>query len=129
MPRAKNYSPEYKAKIVMEILGGTKTISEIGVREGISPKQLGNWRYEFTQNAHRAFSSARDERQARQAAQEAEEREMSLMAKIGQLTYECDWLKKKCEQAGALEQGGAPRQRKSKAVDKAAVRAAGVQQV
>lgn len=117
MPRGKNYSPEYKAKMVMEILGGAKTISEIGAREGIAPKQLGNWRSEFIQNAYRAFSSTRDERQARQAAQEAEERERSLMAKIGQLTYECDWLKKKCEQAGFPEQGGAPRRRRSKSLD------------
>jgi len=98
MSKARSYTAEYKAKIVVEILRGANTISEIGARENISPKQLGNWKREFSDNAYRAFSVTKDEKAAREIASAAQEREHALMAKIGQLAYECDWLKKKCEQ-------------------------------
>ncbi len=53
-----------------------------------------NWKKEFLENASRVFSQKRDEKEAQQKAIEAEERERELMAKVGQLTVEMDWLKK-----------------------------------
>jgi len=88
------------------MLKETNTLSEIGARENISPKQLGNWKREFTENAYRAFSVTKDEKAAKDAALTAAEREQELMAKIGQLTYECDWLKKKYSVFGSDEKGG-----------------------
>ena len=95
MPRGRVFSPEYKAKIVIEILRELNTISEIGAREGIAPRLLSAWRREFSDNAYRAFSVTKDERAVNSAAKASSEREQELLAKIGQLTYECDWLKKK----------------------------------
>lgn len=98
MSTVRTFTPEYKAKIVIEMLRGVNTPSEIGARENVSPKQLSNWKREFSDNAYRAFSVTKDEKAAKKAAEIALEREQELMAKIGQLTYECDWLKKKYEQ-------------------------------
>ena len=42
MQKRKAYTPEYKAKLVIEVLREEKTLSEIASREGINPKQLGN---------------------------------------------------------------------------------------
>jgi transposase-like protein len=95
MSKGRTYSPEYKAKVVVEILREEKTISEIGARESVSPKMLYNWKREFLDNAYRAFSVTKDEKTAKEATKAAMEREQELLAKIGQLTYECDWLKKK----------------------------------
>ena len=92
MSAHRTYSSEYKAGIVVEILREGNTISEIGARENISPKLLGNWKSEFLENAHRAFSVTKDEKAARATARAAEEREQELLAKIGGLTYELDWL-------------------------------------
>ena len=89
------FSPEYKARLVIECLKEEKTVSEIAAREGISRVQLQNWKKEFLENASRAFSQSRDEKEARHRAKEAEEREKELMAKVGQLTVEVDCLKKK----------------------------------
>ena len=97
MSSPRNYSPEYKAKIVLEILRELNTISEIGARESISPKLLGNWKREFLDNSYRAFSVTKDEKAAKTAVKAAAEREQELLAKIGGLTYELDWLKKKSE--------------------------------
>jgi len=95
--KRRSHTPEYKAKIVLEMLFGEKTASEIASREQIATKQLYNWRHEFTENASRAFSTTKDEREAREQAKAASEREYELMKKIGQLTIENDWLKKKSE--------------------------------
>ena len=98
MSAGRIFTPEYKARIVIEVLQERNTMSEIGAREDISPNQLGNWRREFINCAHRVFSTTRDERAANAIARAADEREQSLMAKIGQLTYELDWLKKKYDE-------------------------------
>jgi transposase-like protein len=100
MKSTRTFTPEYKAKIVIEMLREQNTVSEIGARESISPKQLSNWKKEFLGNAYRAFSVTRDEKTANEAARASEDREQELMAKIGQLSYECDWLKKKFGEAG-----------------------------
>ena len=96
----KDYSPEYKTRIVMEILEGMNTLAEIATREGVSSRTLSNWKQEFKENAVRAFSVSKDEREARKAQQEAEEREKRLAEKVGQLTLEVDWLKKKSAEIG-----------------------------
>jgi len=106
MSKHRSFTPEYKAKIVLEILKESNTISEIGSRENISPKQLGNWKREFLDNAHRAFSVTKDEKAAANAVKELSNREQELMAKIGQLTYECDWLKKKYGALGFSDKNG-----------------------
>ena len=95
MSNGRSFSAEYKARIIAEVLKENNTISEIGAREGISPKQLGNWKKEFLENAYRAFSVSKDEKAAQRQVLEHKEKEQELLAKIGQLTYECDWLKKK----------------------------------
>jgi transposase-like protein len=97
MSQGREYTPEYKAQIVVEVLREVKTVSEIAARENVSPKVIYNWRREFMENAYRAFSVTKDEKALREAMRAAESREKELLAKIGQLTYESDWLKKKYE--------------------------------
>ena len=99
----RNFSPEYKAKIVIEVLEGGMMANEIASREGISPKQLSNWKQEFLQNAHRAYTTSKDERAAKKELKAADEREKELMAKVGVLTMENDWLKKKSKEVLGYE--------------------------
>lgn len=88
------FSPEYKARLVIECLKEEKTISEIAAREDISRVQLQAWKKEFLENAGRVFSQNRDEKEAQQIIRETQAREQDLMAKVGRLTVEVDWLKK-----------------------------------
>lgn len=92
------FSPEYKARLVIECLKEEKTISEIAAREDISRVQLQAWKKEFLENAGRVFSQNRDEKEAQQIIRETQAREQDLMAKVGRLTVEVDWLKKKSAQ-------------------------------
>jgi len=98
MASQKNYTAEEKARLVIEVLEGVHSMSQIGAREGISPKLISNWKREFLQNAYRAFSTSKDEKAAEEREKEVAEKENALLAKIGQLTYELDWVKKKSEE-------------------------------
>lgn len=99
----RDFSPEYKAKIVVEVLEGGLTQNEIAARESINPRQLSNWKNEFLKNAHRAFSLTKDERHAKNELNAMQEREQDLMAKVGRLSIENDWLKKKSRQVLGYE--------------------------
>jgi transposase-like protein len=97
MKQRREYSPEYKAKLIIETLREEKTMSEIASRELLSLKQLSNWKAEFLRNAARAFSQSRDEKAAAREVAEAKEKEREYQAKVGQLTLEVDFLKKSCD--------------------------------
>lgn len=93
MNKRKEYTPEYKAKLVIEVLREEKTMSEIAAREGVNLKQLSNWKKEFLKNAERAFSRSKDEKKAANDLAEMKARERDYQAKVGQLTLEVDFLK------------------------------------
>jgi Transposase and inactivated derivatives len=94
----RQFTAEFKAKIVLEILREEHTVSEIAAREQISAKQLHNWKKEFLDNAERVFAQSKLERDYRHQLDEAAVREAATMAKVGQLTLEVDLLKKKYKQ-------------------------------
>ena len=93
--KKRNFTPEYKAKIVLELLKEEKQLNEIAAKESINPNQLRAWRKEFLENAPKVFSGNKDEREQKQKAAELQDERQELMAKVGQLTIEIDWLKKK----------------------------------
>ncbi len=80
MAKRNTYTPEYKAKIVIEILEGEQTISEIASREGINVNQLKNWKKEFLENASRAFNGSKSEKEAKRAAENSKKREEKAYA-------------------------------------------------
>ena len=88
------YSPEYKSKLVIEVLQGEHTLSEIAARENINVKQLSNWKKEFLANASNAFNGSKNERKAKKEAQEIKKKEEELLNTIGHLTVQVNWLKK-----------------------------------
>jgi len=97
MERTK-YTPKHKAKIVLEILREESSISEIASRENINKNQLQNWKREFIENAERVFAQSKTEKDALRMVRETEEREHALESKVGKLTMEVDFLKKKSDQ-------------------------------
>ncbi len=86
----RKHSPEFKAKVVLDMLKGVETLSEISSKYGVHPTQLTKWRRSFLEKAPEIFSekSIKREKASEQANDE-------LYKKIGQLQVELDWLKKK----------------------------------
>ncbi|MCF6173337.1 MAG: transposase [Campylobacteraceae bacterium] len=56
------YSADFKAKIVLEVLEGEKTINELASKYSLLPKNIQNWKKQFLENASLAFvlTSLRD---------------------------------------------------------------------
>jgi transposase-like protein len=104
----REFTAEYKTKIVLEVLEGDKMANEIAAREKLNPKVLSNWKQEFLKNAHRAFTTSKEERESTKELKMAQEREQELMAKVGVLTMENDWLKKKSREVLGYEPTGRP---------------------
>jgi transposase-like protein len=85
---------EFKAKIVLELLRKEQNLNEIATKNDISPNQLRNWKIEFLENVAKAFAVSNQEKNAKKAERLFQEEMKELMAKVGQLTIENDWLKK-----------------------------------
>lgn len=96
MEKRRNFTPEQKAKIVIEVLREEKTLTEIAAEYEVHPNQLSRWKAEFMNNASRAFSKETDEVEKVKQTHEKEKDE--LLRQIGQLSYENAWLKKKSGQ-------------------------------
>jgi transposase-like protein len=98
MGRRRQFTAEFKSKIVLEILKEEKPIGELAAEHGLSPNQLRNWKKEFLENAPKVFSESKQDKDLRAKERELDEERTELMAKVGQLTIENDWLKKKSRQ-------------------------------
>lgn len=93
--KRRQFTPEFKTKIVLKMLREEKTISKIAAEHEISPNQLSNWKKEFLENAVKVFSKGRDDKEQKANEKEMEQDRNDLLTKVGQLTIEVDWLKKK----------------------------------
>jgi len=47
--KRRNFSAEFKAKVVIELLNGDKTINEVASKYEILPKSLQQWKNSFSQ--------------------------------------------------------------------------------
>ena len=97
--KRKKYAPEEKAKIVLEVLREENTLAEIANKYDVSQQLISRWRSEFLSNMATVFDKKTNETEKLKIEYEAEKE--ALVTKIGQLTIDIDWLKKK--QAEALE--------------------------
>jgi transposase-like protein len=69
------------------------------LKHNLSPNQLRNWKKEFPENATRVFAESKQEKELRAKERAIDAERNKLMAKVGQLTIENDWLKKICSSA------------------------------
>lgn len=89
----KSYTPEFKAKLVIETLQGEKSLSEIAAHYNIHPNMLRNWKAEFVTNASTVFEKPKKAEKDARRKEAAMKKESDLMLKkIGQLTLERDFL-------------------------------------
>lgn len=75
----------FKAKVALAAVRGEGTPSELGLRFGVHPTQVSQWKHQLERTAQRVFSG--------EAAPSA--REGELAAVVERMQAELDWLKKK----------------------------------
>lgn len=91
-PRRK-FSPEEKARLVLEILKEEKTVSQLASEEGIHTNVLSRWKLEAVQNLSQLFVD--DRKGITKMKQDYEQQIDELYGEVGKLTTQLSWLKKK----------------------------------
>ena len=93
----RNFSAKFKSDLVIELLKGEKDINTLAVENNIQPNLLRNWKKEFLDNASVVFDDKREENLKEKLAEERKEKS-EYAKKVGQLTMQVNWLKKKSEE-------------------------------
>ena len=89
----KQYSPHFKAQVILEVLKEEKALTQIASEHSVHPTQVRKWKAQAVEGLPKLFA---DEQKARRALEAEHERQMDeLYAEIGRLTTQLAWLKKK----------------------------------
>ena len=92
--KRRRYSGALKAKVGLEALMGVKTTSQIAREHQVHPLLVTQWKRTLLDRLPELFE------RGQQPPDESEKTIAQLHQKIGQLTVDLDWLKKKCRQLG-----------------------------
>ena len=84
--KRRNFSAEFKAKMVLLVLTGEKSQAEVCREHQLSAQQFGNWRRQFLENASSAFEKPDVSEEATQIAE--------LERMVGRLTMQLEIAKK-----------------------------------
>jgi len=94
--KRRRHDPEFKARVALETLKGIKTIQEIAKEYGIHPVQVSEWKKKMVEGAPEVFGAG----QAKRSEEDFDKEREKLHSKIGQLSVEVDFLRKKSKQLG-----------------------------
>ena len=95
MRKRRQFTPEFKARLVLDILTGVQSQAEAGRRHGLGPNLVALWKAAFLERAHLVFDgdTARPAEQARIAEPEQV---------LGRMTRENEILKEASSGLGSL---------------------------
>jgi len=85
------YSAEFKAKVVLEILEGEKTLNEIASKYDLLPKNLQNWKKQFLENAFLAFDKSTVTKEYKKEIESLKKAKDATSKKLGEVIVERDW--------------------------------------
>jgi transposase-like protein len=92
--KRKRHSAAFKAKVALDALIGVKTVAQIARENNIHPIQVSQWKTTLREHLPDVFDPGSREDKDQQ------ELIAALHQKIGELTVDLDWLKKKSKQLG-----------------------------
>ena len=87
MPKHRQFTPEFKAKVVLEVISGQKTAADLCREHSLKPDLVSKWKTQFLAEAAKVFSH--DEQVDPQQARIAE-----LERLAGKLSLELEVAKK-----------------------------------
>ena len=85
----KTFAAQFKAKVALEAVRGTKTVNEIAQEFGVHPTQVSQWKKELQESAAGVFAGKRGPKPVDPSSSEDR-----LYTEIGRLKVELDLLKK-----------------------------------
>lgn len=93
--KRKTYNADFKAKLVLKVLEGEKTLNEIASEYEILPKNLQNWKKQFLENMSLAFDKSTVVKEYKSEIEALQKDKDSMAKKVGELTLERDFLEGK----------------------------------
>jgi putative transposase len=93
--KRKTYTADFKAKLVLEVLEGEKTINEIASAYGIIPNNLKNWKKQFLENMSLAFDKSTVVKEYKDEIETLQRDKDNMAKKVGELTLERDFALEK----------------------------------
>lgn len=93
--KRKSYSADFKAKLVLEVLEGEKTVNEIASKYEVLPVSLKNWKKQFLENMSLAFDKSTVVKEYKDEIETLQKDKDTLAKKVGNLTVEKDFLVEK----------------------------------
>jgi len=91
----KQFSSEFKAKVVLEALQGEKTIAQLSSESGVHATQINSWKQHAREKLPELFGRTGGMDTTRWEAEQDR-----LYQQMGRLQVEVDWLRKKSEALG-----------------------------
>ena len=92
----RHFTSKFKSDLVIELLKGEKDLNTLAADNKLQPNLLRNWKKEFLDKASIVFDDKREDNLKEKLASERREK-AQYAKKVGQLTMQVDWLKKKSE--------------------------------
>ena len=93
--KRKSYSADFKAKLVLEVLEGEKTVNEIASRYEVQPLSLRNWKKQFLENMSLAFDKSTVVKEYKDEIESLQKSNDELAKKVGNLIVDKDFLEGK----------------------------------
>ena len=87
MTTRRSFTAEFKAKVVLDLISGGKSLAQASREYGIKDTVLSRWKQEFLANASQLFEQPKE-------VQEKEERIAELERMVGRLTMQLELQKK-----------------------------------
>ena len=95
MRKRRQFTAEFKARVVRAALKEDKTLSELASQFDVHPNQITKWKKQVVDGMVDAFS-----RKPSEEIEQLKDRESKLYQQIGKLQVDLDWLKKKGRELG-----------------------------
>jgi transposase-like protein len=92
--KRKRYNGAFKARVGLEALMGVRTIAQIAREYQVHPVQVSQWKTVIREGLPELFETGE------KGTRDSEALIAQLHEKIGELTVDLDWLKKKSRQLG-----------------------------
>ncbi len=93
--KKRNFSADFKTKVVLELLSGEKTIAQIASKYEITAKSLIMWKKKFLENASMAFDVGKATQIFKEEIADLKKENDALAKKLGKTTIEKDCLSRK----------------------------------
>jgi len=87
--KGQTYTPEQKAKIVLELLKEEQTIAQLATQYKVTPKTIQNWKKQFLSNASKVFED--DGKTNKEELSKLKNENDALARALGRTTIERDW--------------------------------------